>query len=72
MLMGIFIMGKKYDRMKYASVIMISVGILLCTIMSATNRVSIKTGKVIFYNETESDGSTNNSIVDDYDFEELR
>jgi len=72
MLMGIFIMGKKYDRMKYASVIMISVGILLCTIMSATNRVSIKTGKVIFYNETESDASTNNSIVDDYDFEELR
>ena len=72
MLMGIFIMGKKYDTMKYASVIMISVGILLCTIMSATNRVSIKTGKVIFYNETESDASTNNSIVDDYDFEELR
>ena len=53
MLMGIFILGKKYDRMKYLSVLMISLGILICTVMSATNRVSIKTGKVIFYNDTE-------------------
>ena len=53
MLMGIFILGKKYDRVKYISVLMISLGIFTCTVMSATNRVSIKTGKVIFYNETE-------------------
>jgi len=71
MLMGIFIMGKTYDRIKYVSVVMISFGIFLCTIMSATNRVSIKTGKVIFYNETDSDQSEND-IIDDYDFEELR
>ena len=32
---------------------MISLGIFTCTVMSATNRVSIKTGKVIFYNDTE-------------------
>ena len=53
MLMGIFILGKKYDRVKYVSVVMISLGIFTCTAMSATNIVSIKTGKVIFYNETE-------------------
>lgn len=53
MLMGIFILGKRYDRVKYLSVLMISLGILLCTVMSATNRVSLKTGKVIFYNDTE-------------------
>ena len=72
MLMGIFIMGKSYDRIKYVSVIMISCGIFLCTIMSATNRVSIKTGKVIFYNETDTDHHADNPNVDDYDFEELR
>ena len=53
MLMGMLILGKKYDRLKYVSVLMISMGILLCTVMSATNRVSLKTGKVIFYNDTE-------------------
>ena len=69
MLMGIFIMGKTYNRIKYVSVVMISVGIFLCTVMSATNRVSIKTGKVIFYNETETEEHV---LVDDYDYEELR
>ena len=72
MLMGIFIMNKTYDRVKYISVIMISLGIFLCTVMSATNRVSIKTGKVIFYNETDADSSSQHDIVDDYDWEELR
>ena len=72
MLMGIFIMGKTYNRIKYVSVVMISSGIFLCTVMSATNRVSLKTGKVIFYNESDSDHNAQNDIVDDYDFEELR
>ena len=69
MLMGIFIMGKTYNRIKYVSVVMISCGIFLCTVMSATNRVSIKTGKVIFYNETETEEHV---LVDDFDYEELR
>ena len=72
MLMGIFIMNKTYDRVKYVSVIMISLGIFLCTVMSATNRVSIKTGKVIFYNESESSDNTVHDVVDDYDWEEVR
>ena len=33
MLMGIFILGKTYDRVKYVSVLMISLGILICTVM---------------------------------------
>ena len=69
MLMGIFIMGKTYNRIKYVSILMISSGIFLCTVMSATNRVSIKTGKVIFYNETESE---EHDLIDDFDFEEIR
>ena len=69
MLMGIFIMGKTYNRIKYVSVVMISCGIFLCTVMSATNRVSIKTGKVIFYNETETEEHV---LVDEFDYEELR
>merc|ERR1712222_228038 len=69
MLMGISIMRKTYNRIKYVSVVMISCGIFLCTVMSATNRVSIKTGKVIFYNETESEEHV---LVDEFDYEELR
>ena len=35
MLMGIALLGKSYTATKYASVLMITAGITLCTIMSA-------------------------------------
>ena len=35
MMMGIVLLGKRYTKTKYASVLMITAGILVCTIMSA-------------------------------------
>lgn len=48
MLMGMVILGKRYKTVKYVSVIMITLGIATCTVMSATSRVSLKTGKAVF------------------------
>jgi len=35
MVLGMIIMGKRYNAMKYLSVIMISIGIAVCTIASS-------------------------------------
>lgn len=40
MIMGILILKKRYDFSKYLSVIMITVGIITCTIISGTEVVS--------------------------------
>jgi len=48
MMMGMAILGKRYKTVKYVSVIMITLGIATCTVMSATSRVSLKTGKAVF------------------------
>lgn len=40
MIMGIIILKKKYTLSKYLSVAMISLGIVICTIMSSTEVVS--------------------------------
>lgn len=48
MLMGMVLMGKRYTSTKYASVLLITLGIATCTVMSATTRVSLKTGKIVF------------------------
>lgn len=39
MIMGIIILKKSYDLYKYVSVVMIMMGIVLCTIMSAKDAV---------------------------------
>jgi len=57
MLMGMLILGKRYTRLKVVSVVMISLGIATCTLVSTVSRVSIKTGKVVFpepLNDTEA------------------
>lgn len=59
MLMGMVLLGKRYKTVKYLSVIMITLGIATCTVMSATSRVSLKTGKAVFadpvdLNDTEA------------------
>lgn len=59
MLMGMVLLGKRYKTVKYVSVIMITFGIATCTVMSATSRVSLKTGKAVFtepinVNDTET------------------
>jgi UDP-xylose/UDP-N-acetylglucosamine transporter B4 len=38
MIMGIILLNKRYTTTKYLSVVMVSVGITLCTIMSASNK----------------------------------
>jgi len=48
MLMGMVLLGRRYTKTKYASVLMITIGIATCTVMSATSRVSLKTGKAVF------------------------
>jgi len=48
MLMGMVLLGRRYTTTKYASVLMITIGIATCTVMSATSRVSLKTGKAVF------------------------
>merc|ERR1712106_338226 len=57
--MGMVLLGKRYKTVKYVSVIMITLGIATCTVMSATSRVSLKTGKAVFsepfnVNDTEA------------------
>jgi len=48
MVMGMVLLGKRYKTVKYVSVAMITFGIATCTVMSATSRVSLKTGKAVF------------------------
>jgi len=48
MIMGMALLGKRYKTVKYVSVIMITIGIATCTVMSATSRISLKTGKAVF------------------------
>ena len=48
MLMGMVLLGRRYTTTKYMSVLMITIGIATCTVMSATSRVSLKTGKAVF------------------------
>ena len=55
MVMGMVLLGKRYKTVKYVSVIMITVGIATCTVMSATSRVSLKTGKAVFTAEGDSE-----------------
>lgn len=40
MIMGIIIMKKRHDMSKYLSVLMITIGIVLCTIVSGSDVVS--------------------------------
>lgn len=54
MLMGMVLLGKRYKTVKYVSVLIITVGIATCTVMSATSRVSLKSGKAVFSEEGES------------------
>jgi UDP-xylose/UDP-N-acetylglucosamine transporter B4 len=54
MLMGMVLLGKRYKPIKYVSVLMITIGIATCTVMSATSRVSLKTGKAVFTEEGET------------------
>jgi len=59
MMMGMVLLGKRYKTVKYVSVVMITLGIATCTVMSATSRVSLKTGKAVFsepinVNDTET------------------
>lgn len=42
MIMGIIILRKRYDFSKYLSVIMITIGIVLCTIVSGSSVEKIK------------------------------
>lgn len=42
MIMGIIILKKRYDLSKYLSVLMITMGIIVCTIVSGANVVSIR------------------------------
>ena len=51
MVMGMVLLGRRYTATKYASVVMITIGIATCTVMSATSRVSLKTGKAVFAEE---------------------
>ncbi|CAD5117819.1 DgyrCDS6567 [Dimorphilus gyrociliatus] len=46
MILGVLIMGKSYKIGKYLSVLLITVGIVLCTIMSASNIHETKSGDV--------------------------
>jgi len=67
MLMGMVLLGKRYKTVKYVSVVMITFGIATCTVMSATSRVSIKTGKAVFAdpihaNETEKPSEEVNKL----------
>jgi len=67
MLMGMVLLGKRYKTVKYVSVVMITFGIATCTVMSATSRVSIKTGKAVFseplhVNDTEKPSEEVNKL----------
>ena len=55
MLMGMVLLGRRYTTNKYVSVLMITVGIATCTVMSATSRVSLKTGKAVFSEEGDKE-----------------
>lgn len=55
MVMGMVLLGKRYKTVKYVSVVMITIGIATCTVMSATSRVSLKSGKAVFTEEGESE-----------------
>lgn len=45
MVMGIFLLNKSYTSLKYLSVVMVSAGIALCTIMSASSTPSSSAGE---------------------------
>jgi len=67
MLMGMVLLGKRYKTVKYVSVVMITFGIATCTVMSATSRVSLKTGKAVFseplhVNDTEKPSEEVNKL----------
>lgn len=47
MVMGIIILKRRYDFSKYLSVLMITAGIVICTIVSGSNVVSMKTSTQI-------------------------
>jgi len=55
MLMGMVLLGRRYTTTKYVSVLMITIGIATCTVMSATSRVSLKTGKAVFSEEGDKE-----------------
>jgi len=57
MIMGMALLGKRYKKVKYISVVMITIGIATCTVMSATSRVSLKTGKAVFSEPISVNGS---------------
>jgi len=53
MLMGIALLGKRYSLTKYLSVLMITIGIAICTIMSAKSPSKVDTGKTDSENATQ-------------------
>jgi len=53
MLMGIALLGKRYSLTKYLSVMMITIGIAVCTIMSAKSSPKVDTGKSATDNATQ-------------------
>ena len=63
MVMGMVLLGKRYKTVKYVSVVMITIGIATCTVMSATSRVSLKTGKAVFTKEGESGEAAVESLL---------
>jgi len=57
MLMGMALLGRRYNTTKYMSVLMITIGIATCTVMSATSRVSLKTGKAVFSEDEDKEAA---------------
>jgi len=53
MLMGIALLGKRYSLTKYLSVMMITIGIAVCTIMSAKSSPKVDTDKSATENATQ-------------------
>uniref|UniRef100_A0A3B3ZQQ5 Solute carrier family 35 member B4 n=1 Tax=Periophthalmus magnuspinnatus TaxID=409849 RepID=A0A3B3ZQQ5_9GOBI len=51
MILGIIILKKRYSTSKYLSIALVSIGIFICTIMSAKQVVSTKTFEDIFLNK---------------------
>jgi len=54
MLMGIALLGKRYSITKYLSIVMITTGITLCTIMSAKSSPKVDTSKTDSEIETQA------------------
>ena len=55
MMMGIVLLGKRYSLTKYLSVLMITLGITVCTIMSAKSSPKIDSSKTDSENATQAE-----------------